>query len=530
MIISMIILAVMLVFGFIVENYLAGGVIMDNGHFAFFRSWKRTAELNGKHNIVRIILPAVLVAAINFFTVMAPSWVNVIFLIALVFVAIFYLKWSIDEVTVWKEILCFLPLFIIPFIVMMTVAKNVAAGMSSLFLASIIYPFIPWATFAIVALGAFIAFLRKQNFRWAKVASIIIALLLAAALILLAIFGLNWPKKAVDNKDEEPVEKVWYHFFNTDVQYDEDEDNDYNFGPDPTSKDMTAEDYDAEFRARLKKDPALGAASFAWWDANVGGRLLGEFYESCKGDWEKTINKAKVEFMNDENLYKRTLVCFFTELDKADVSIAEGKEIEDQMYMRPYTIDTIPDIVVLKTEHEKGPFLIYSIKIKENTFKVEYRIPCGFQPTNVEEIMHITPQDPPAKKTTPPTTTPPTTNPPEETTTKYNKDPNKSHNSGKNDDPGPGPDTNAGVGATRSTKDQPSNSDHMSSYDEYKEAISELKEANTTTTTAPATTSSSSTTVNVDSNEKEADKPASTCPKEEEVTGVTVSQWSGPSD
>ena len=62
----------------------------------------------------------------------------------------------------------------------------------------------------------------------------------------------------------------------------------------------------------------------------------------------------------------------------------------------------------------------------------------------------------------------------------YNKDKTKGTQGdlvAPNDNKGPGEDTNNGKGATTSTKDQPTNSNHMT-YDEYKEAIDEIKEAN----------------------------------------------------
>ena len=47
-----------------------------------------------------------------------------------------------------------------------------------------------------------------------------------------------------------------------------------------------------------------------------------------------------------------------------------------------------------------------------------------------------------------------------------------------NDDPDAGPDTNAGVGATAAPADQPDNSNHFDSYDDYREQIDGLAEIN----------------------------------------------------
>ena len=298
---------------------------------------------------------------------------------------------------------------------------------------------------------------------------------------------------------------TWYKFYNLDLQKDKDTSNDFDFGPDPTKKSWTAADYDRDFRERLKVDPALGAADMAWLDANVGTRYLGEFYESCKHDWAKTINSAAanwIESPDGQVAYYRNLDAFFAFLNAGKVTIVQGgKEIEDQMYMNPYSYSAshAPDVIVMKTDQKDGLFLIYTFTIKGNDFKVKYRINCGYQPTNVEEVMGITPQDKPSKPSggdtptptnpgdNPPTPTPTPTNPPTPTPTPtnpptptYNKDPNKapSENTEENDDKGPGPDTNNGVGATTSTRDNSNNSAYYDSYEDYRRDMDEMENIN----------------------------------------------------
>ena len=60
------------------------------------------------------------------------------------------------------------------------------------------------------------------------------------------------------------------------------------------------------------------------------------------------------------------------------------------------------------------------------------------------------------------------------------KDPSKSPtvNTQPNDDLGPGPSTNNGVGATTSTADQPTNSNHYETVEEYRQDVEELKVIN----------------------------------------------------
>ena len=298
----------------------------------------------------------------------------------------------------------------------------------------------------------------------------------------------------------------WYTFYNLSLQVDGDPRNDFNFGPNPYLEGATAETYAADFCSKMANDPALAAGDMAWLDAIVGTRYLGEFYESCKGDWAKTINLTKERFMADQSLYYQTLNAFYDMLSTADSVTLDYQtsDLTDQMYMNPNTVSGVPDVVVMTTDDHSGYYLTYTFIIKDNTFKVSYRIDCGYQPTNVQEVMNIVPDDTPRQQvqqsnpepapTPAPTPTPknddpkpggdgddpkpsPDPTPTPESTPK--KDPSKSpkKNTEPNDDPGPGPDTNNGKGAKESTKDQSSNSNHMT-QPEYNKAVNDLKETN----------------------------------------------------
>lgn len=202
------------------------------------------------------------------------------------------------------------------------------------------------------------------------------------------------------------VENAWFDFYNLSIQEDGKGENDFDFGPKPAGE--TASEIAKEHRERLRIDPALGAADIAWADALLGTRYLGEFYESCKHDWAKTINAAKERFMEDHEAYDEVLDAFMRMQAKAKVYTQDGEVMEDQMYMNPYTIDGYPDVIVLKTPNHKGKFLVYEYTIKgTGVVKVAYRIDCGFQPTDVQKVMNITPAtEAPEKK--PDTPKPPT--------------------------------------------------------------------------------------------------------------------------
>jgi hypothetical protein len=224
----------------------------------------------------------------------------------------------------------------------------------------------------------------------------------------------------------------------------------------------------------------------AWADAWLGTRYLGEFYESCNEDWAKTINAAKATFMKDPELYNQTLDAFFKMLDTAKVKVTSDKSLDDQMYMNPYTVDYVPDVIVMETPNHKGTFLTYVFTIKgTKTVEVSYRTECGYQPTNVQEVMGITPQGTPSKPNKPGKPSKPSkpggSGDPSPTPDKpkYNKDPSKapSKNTEPNDDPGPGPNTNNPSDPHHSTEDT-KDSSTSGSYQDYKNNVDKLKDTN----------------------------------------------------
>lgn len=293
-------------------------------------------------------------------------------------------------------------------------------------------------------------------------------------------------------------------FYNSELQEDEDESNDFNFGPDPYWEDGDASDwYDPDFRDRITKDPALGAADIAWFDAVMGTRVLGEFHASIQGDWAKAINEAKERFIADPELYKETVKDFFRWLDAAEVEVRYDEDLTDQMYMDPYVNPGIPDVILMETSEHEGLFLVYSFAVKDNTAEVKYRIECGYQPTNVATVMHWKPAENPTKSSE--LKASPTKKPKSEKTKKpkedkkpkstkkpkedkkpkdsKKKDPSKGTQGdpvGKNDNPGPGESTNSGKGSKKSSKQAEKSSTDLKSHEEYKEKVEEKKHVNET--------------------------------------------------
>lgn len=325
----------------------------------------------------------------------------------------------------------------------------------------------------------------------------------------------------------------WWHFYNLDLD-SSDKLLFQNFGPDPmfseramvsigdllkekgTNGTIKVEELldrigvdtlDAEFRERLRNDPALGAADMAWFDSVMGTRYLGSFYDEVDHAWDAAMNLAKSDWMKDPVDYANTLEAFFKYLDMAEkIEIRKDKGLTDQMYMNPFTTDGIPDIVVLESENQEGWFIVYSFTVKGTTVKeIKYRINCGFQPTNVAKVMNVKAGKNPNKKTdtggsdgggggstkkktdtgSSSSTSPSSgggsdsSKPKPTPSNNKKKDKTKGTSVLPNDTSGPGPNTNNGVGAQYSSEDEPTNSNHMT-YNEYEHRMDVLEEINDT--------------------------------------------------
>ena len=292
----------------------------------------------------------------------------------------------------------------VPFVVVLgfLLAKTVELGARG-FLATV-GVFIFWPLLAFLAIWLVgLALHRVGTARTLAIIGLVLALLCTVGIIVANAAG-SAPKEA-----EEVVEP--YHFFNLDLQDDEDKENDFNFGYDRyaaaeaafKSSDSEEKDQDkfiynwlnADFKESIQDDPALAAADMAYADAVLGTRFMSFFYDEAKENWAEAINQAKEAFMEDPELWKEYTDKFIKFLDEqAELKLLEVKECTDQMYMTPYSlIENVPDVIVMKTAQNKGHYLAYVIKIKGNTFVLRYRAECGYQPTNVANLMDIEPTE-----------------------------------------------------------------------------------------------------------------------------------------
>ena len=451
-------------------------------------------------------------------------------------------------------------------------AHYIAAGIAGHSVAQAIVVALPWVCAAL----AFATFLWvKYAITWGGFFPLVLVLVLIVFLIALAI-GIAKSKVPAPETEEiitteygededefepQPEEleedSSWAAFYNLSLLDDDIEENDFNFGWNPYKEELEVDFYDEDFRERLSNDPAFGAAVMAWVDYWCKTRYIGVFYDECDGEWDAAINAAKDAFINDKELYFSTLYEFEEFLDTAEVELRYAKSgITDQMYMNPYTVSGIPDVIVMKTDNHDGHFLVYVFTIKGQKVEVGYRIECGYQPTNVEKTMKITPKPKPGPGPTPD----PNPNPGPKPTPKPSpkKDPTKGTQGevvAPNDNPGPGPDTNNGNGATESKVEENPNSQD-GTYQEYKEQMQELKEINSeqkvggdpskpTTPTPKPDASQGQITVPVDSNAEKGtgnggiDDPTPVQPLSHDAsTGKPITntpdnpagEWEGPAD
>ncbi len=237
-----------------------------------------------------------------------------------------------------------------------------------------------------------------------------------AAVILLVVMAVtaftgNIDKKAADTDATAPVEESYADgeedtaddyanvpddiiFYNDKVQ-DKGNGKNFNFGPNAYKTAKRGYDARDELLRRCEKDPVLLAAVDSWLDVNLGTRLCGVFFED-NAEWRQAIADYIDAMVYDPELFHNSYEATYSlimEESTPTVEKIKSSSVEDQMYMLPkqYTRDgKIPDLIVCATDHSKGHYLTLKFKIKGDTFKVRFRMECGFQPTNCAEKLNTT--------------------------------------------------------------------------------------------------------------------------------------------
>ncbi len=543
-------------------------------------------------------------------------WLAPIMLIALIAFCIYLMYWWRRDGGTLKEGIPFVLLMVLLFFVMKSVAWAVAVLVTSAFLTALITT-IP-TLLLIATVGFFVIdffYFRYRGYRDARGEDDsdarmyhvlgIIAIVVTTALLLIALGKgikgtVNWSstketvppvvEQQIDNHTAQPAPVVWYAFYNPSLLYNDDATDDYNFGYNPMEyyPDWKAEDYLADMQKRMRQDVALGVADVSAADAVRGTRQAGFFFdETVNGKpWVLRMNEMKELYLGQQENYNRMLDVFFDEIQReAKVELVNLEGITDQMYMTPFTVSGIPDIIVAESgEHSGWVLLITWPDVKGREYKVAYRIACGYQPVNIADDMDVVPEPnpyveptptpvptyvpaspkPPVTPTPAPVITPtpvpvtptpvpvtptpvpvtptpvPVTPTPAPTPTIKPKDPSLApdENTEPNDDPGPGPNTNNGVGAQTSTADRNDTSTSYDSYEDYQAAVQELGDVNSNQRTggSPNTPTVIVPDAVQDNNGSKIDTPTQvTAPATVAGTGQAISDnpgtaWGGPPD
>lgn len=485
-----------------------GEVVYDEGN----RPKRHGFTTVNSTSLLKAGIIGLIVGCVNY---LAPRTANTLWVAPILLVLMFavsgYLIWMWkQEGSTLKEFVPFLILTPIIYFTTMSAASMTTSLFSNGFLRSLIM-----ALPLIVAIGSIGFYLVNMCFfqkgeaeineepekakSW-NIAGWLLAVLTGLILLGLLFFKLSWGALYLHL----PEDDEFPFFYNSLLQHDGDDENDYDFGPslgalkvmEEESEDADAEytvaDYDADFRERLSRDPALFAADAYWVDMVTGSGLLQEYRDAHPGDAMAAINAAKQDFMEHPEKFEKYLKAFLERLTSATVALKDGKGIKDQMYQNPYTVDGVPEVVVFETTQEKGLFLTYTFVIKGNAVTVEFRTECGYQPTNVAKLLDLTPKDNPNKPTPPPDTTPtppptptpPTPTPPDIPTpppTEKPKDPTKGTQGElvkPNDNPGDGPNTNNGKGAQYSSEQTEDGSIFLPDHKTYEETMGNLDKIN----------------------------------------------------
>lgn len=235
----------------------------------------------------------------------------------------------------------------------------------------------------------------------------------AAIALLIGGNGLAQVVKASINPDQDPdpghtETETGVHFYNDDVNVDDNPNNDCDFGP-AAYEDVMSGKYTKLFDELLDRmdykgsddpkgcDPNLMAAVAYTIDLSKGTDILKESHDSSLKLGERP-NKAAERLLNDAKARQEVYDKLKAQFTEAEVTVEDLKAYTSQMYQIPTGkyFDDRPAITVKDTRHEGGHVLVFRW---EDGTEVKLRLECGYQPTDVPEW------NPPSDDVTPPPTT-----------------------------------------------------------------------------------------------------------------------------
>ena len=177
---------VLFIFGTLGENFLNHGQIRRNNKFVIFDDIKNIDNMGW----ARITIPAVIVGVVDFFVyaVAAMIWLEWMFFVATIMVLIFYIYLFVKDGDRLRELIVFLPLFVMPCIVLQNVGKWLAVGIQSDFWADFVAARLPLVGL-ILGIGIPIAILLLKKAK--KVLAAILAFILMFSTVAIVAYGAN---------------------------------------------------------------------------------------------------------------------------------------------------------------------------------------------------------------------------------------------------------------------------------------------------------------------------------------------------
>ena len=250
--------------------------------------------------------------------------------------------------------------------------------------------------------------MTKKHARRGAILSVL-ALLLVACLAVPAVRG-------VFEAAAQTIKGIEVHYFNDDVQDDNIDTNNYNFGPDryKSASEAVADgkaakvvEYIAtkegtgDFFESIKVDPALCAAIALDMDERLA------FDEKILTDEQDVVigqraDAAHLHFLKDHAYWERAVKMITERLTSGEISIQEINDYTSSMYQWHNGLEGNKPAVIVRNSHNSGGHFVQFNLGKPGV--VRYRLECGYQPVDVD--YWPTPDKPPIPDNPEPPTPP----------------------------------------------------------------------------------------------------------------------------
>ncbi len=263
---------------------------------------------------------------------------------------------------------------------------------------------------------------------------------------------------AVEEPEEEVEETVPYRWDNLQCLLNDDTEDDYNFGLDPTQDDWGPEEYFEDMMSKSYLDINKGISLMWGCDRKFHSRYLQTFYQAYPDDEYAQFEAAKYYFMNNFVEYYALVEQLEARLERCDLEVVKAKA-RNQLFQDPFVnIDGTPALVAYEVEPQEYLVLRIKDKIKGEETIIDLSVHCDYQICDVDKVsatIKVTP-----KPTPQPGGSGGGTPEPGPGGDVYKKDinarPKTEYNQPNEDKNSKGKDTNNGAGSVVS-KDEPKN-------------------------------------------------------------------------